>query len=201
MISDLPLCKLSDEEVVSLAKNGDEEAYSHIMTRYRNFVYAKAKTYYIKGADREDLIQEGMIGLYKAVQDFKPEVSGFAAFAKVCVLRQIITAVRNSTRNKHMPLNTYISIDRDLEENDYIMDIPDETPSANPESMLIDNENVLGIEYKINQNLSKLELEVLSFYLDGLSYQDIAAKMGKSQKTVDNAIQRIRKKIKKILSE
>ena len=203
MVSDLPLYKLSDEEVVKLAKNGDEEAYSHIIARYRNFVYAKARSYYIKGADREDLIQEGMIGLYKAVRDFNPELSVFASFAKVCVLRQIITAVRNSTRNKHLPLNTYISIDRDLvsEENDYIMDIPDETLSANPESMLIDNENVLGIEYKISQNLSKLELEVLSLYLDGVSYQDIAINLDKTPKAVDNAIQRIRKKIKKILSE
>lgn len=199
MISESPFCKLSDEQVVSLAKDGDEEAYNHIIARYRNFVYRKAKSYYIKGADEEDLIQEGMIGLYKAVRDFDESLSVFAAFAKVCVIRQILTAVKNSTRNKHIPLNYYVSIDRDESDGEPILDIPDENASVNPEINLIDRENVSGIEYRINQNLSKLELEVLALYLNGHSYKEIAEKINKTPKTVDNAIQRIRKKIEKIL--
>ena len=204
MMSNSPLCKLPDEQVVELAKSGDENAYNHIIARYRNFVYAKAKSYYIKGAEQDDLIQEGMIGLYKAVRDFKPEKSSFGAFARVCVLRQILTAVKNSTRNKHMPLNSYISLngpaDGDSDE-EYGFDIPDENNSLNPESILIDRENLSGISCKINRVLSTMELKVLAYYLDGMSYKEIAEKMDKTPKAVDNAIQRIRHKIGKVLEE
>lgn len=204
MMSDSPLCKLSDEQVVELAKSGDDDAYNHIIARYRNFVYAKAKAYYIKGAEQDDLVQEGMIGLYKAVRDFKPSVSSFRTFAKVCVLRQMLTAVKNSTRNKHMPLNTYISLNGHTNEEsdeEYLFCVADENNSLNPESILIDRENLSGISYRINQILSEMELEVLAYYLDGLSYQEIAEKIGKDAKAVDNAVQRIRRKIGKILEE
>lgn len=204
MISDSPLCKLSDEQVVELAKSGDEDAYNHIIARYRNFVYAKAKSYYINGGEQDDLVQEGMIGLYKAVRDFDSQYSNFAGFARICVVRQIITAVKNSTRNKHKPLNSYISLDGGSEESstsNVLSDFLDEDNSLNPESILIDRENLSGITYRINQILSGMELEVLALYIDGFSYQEIAEKMGKDCKSVDNAIQRIRKKIGKILEE
>lgn len=202
MLSELPFCNLSDEAVADLAKSGNEEAYNHIAARYRNFVYAKARSYYIIGGENEDLVQEGMIGLYKAVRDFDHSKSSFKTFAKLCVSRQILTAVKNSARDKHKPLNTYISINIDTNDSDSkYFDIPDEKHSVNPENVVIDRENVSGIEGLINRTLSKLELEVLALHLDGLSYQDIAQKIGREPKVVDNAIQRIRKKIGKVLDE
>lgn len=201
-MTDSMLCKLSDEQVVELAKAGDENAYSHIITRYRNLVYKKAKAYYIKGAEEEDLIQEGMIGLYKAVQDFNPGISPFSSFAKLCVSRNMITAVKNSSRNKHMPLNSYISLNgSDDAKEECCYEIADDTNSVNPENILINRENLHGITYRINRALSKLELNVLALYLDGFSYQEIAEKLGKDAKAVDNAVQRIRKKIGKISEE
>lgn len=204
MLTDSALCKLSDEQVVELAKSGDENAYSHIITRYRNLVYNRVKAYYIKGADEDDLIQEGMIGLYKAVKDFNPEMSSFSSFAKLCVSRHVITSVKNSTRNKHMPLNSYISLDaqrHDDTSEEFTHEIADDTDSVNPENILINRENLHGITYRINQILSKLELEVLALYLDGFSYQEIAEKINRDVKAVDNAVQRIRRKIGKILEE
>lgn len=204
MLTDSALCKLSDEQVVELAKSGDENAYSHIITRYRNLVYNRVKAYYIKGADEDDLIQEGMIGLYKAVKDFNPEMSSFSSFAKLCVSRHVITAVKNSARHKHMPLNSYISLDaqrHDGTSEEYAHEIADDTDSVNPENILINRENLHGITYRINQILSKLELEVLALYLDGFSYQEIAEKINRDVKAVDNAVQRIRRKIGKILEE
>lgn len=201
-MTDSMLCKLSDEQVVELAKSGSEAAFGHIIARYRNLVYKKANVYFIKGADEEDLIQEGMIGLYKAVKDFVPEKSSFAAFAKLCVSRNLLTAVKNSTRNKHMPLNSYVSLDRDNNAKDgAICEIADDTDSLNPEKMLIDKENLDGITYKINRILSKFELKVLSLYLGGQSYKEIAENVGRDAKAVDNAVQRIRKKIGKMLDE
>ena len=195
-----PLCKLSDEQVVELAKSGDDEAYNHIIARYRNLVYSKAKAFYISGADREDLVQEGMIGLYKAVRDYDPKLSSFAAFAKLCVTRMILSAVKNSARNKHLPLNKYVSIDfcRDDQDEKAAFDIADDN-SKNPENILIDKESISGISYRINQILSEMELKVLICYLDGMSYTDIAKKIEKEPKAVDNAVQRIRKKLGKIL--
>lgn len=202
MMSELPFCKLSDEEVADLAKSGSEEAYNHIIARYRNFVYSKAQNYYISGGEKEDLVQEGMIGLYKAVRDFDPSKSSFKTFAKLCVSRQMLTAVKNSSRDKHKPLNTYVSIDGGRDDSEVgFFDIPDEKHSVNPENVVIDRENVSGIECLINRTLSKLELKVLALYIDGLSYQDIAKKIDREPKTVDNAIQRIRKKIGKLLGE
>jgi len=204
MISDSPLCKLSDEQVVELAKQGDENAYNHIIARYRNFVYSKAKSYFINGGEQDDLVQEGMIGLYKAVRDYNEEYTSFAAFAKICVIRQILTAVKNSTRNKHKPLNSYVSLDGNSNEEtdvEALIGDSDGKNSLNPENILIDRENLSGITYRINQILSGMELEVLALYLDGFSYQEIAEKIGKDCKSVDNAIQRIRKKIGKILDE
>ena len=196
------LCELSDEEVVALAQQDDKKALEHIIARYRNFVYMRAKPYFLIGADKDDIIQEGMIGLYKAVKSYKHQKATFKAFAGVCVSRQIISAVKSATRQKHIPLNSYVSLDKnvfDSEEDATLLDLISDRNPQNPESILIDREHLDGIEYKINKTLSKLELEVLMYYLDGRSYQEIAGLIGKDPKAVDNAIQRIKKKIEVIL--
>lgn len=197
-----PLCELSDEEVVLLAQSGDAQALEHIIIRYRNFVYSKAKKFFLIGSEQDDLIQEGMIGLYEAVKSFKNEKASFKSFAGICIRRQMISAVKTATRNKHKPLNSYISLDKNVYDSDndavFINSILDNSPQ-NPESIIIDKENLNGIENRINNTLSKLELQVLMYYLDGYSYQQIAEKIEKDVKAVDNAIQRIKKKIESII--
>ena len=197
-----PLCDLSDEEVVLIAQSGDNHALEHIIIRYRNFVYSKAKKLFLIGSDQDDLIQEGMIGLYEAVKSFKNEKASFKSFAGICVRRQMISAVKSATRNKHKPLNSYISLDKNVYDQDtdaaFITSISNNSPQ-NPESIVIDKEDFDGIESKINNTLSKLELNVLMLYLDGYSYQQIADKIEKDVKSVDNAIQRIKKKIESII--
>ncbi len=202
MASVRSLCELPDEKVVLLAQAGDKKALEHIIARYRNLVYAKAKPYFLIGADRDDIIQEGMIGLYKAVRNFKNQKATFKAFAGLCVSRQIISAVKSATRQKHVPLNSYISLNKnvyDSEEDATLLDIISEQYPQDPESILINRENLDGIEYKISQALSKFELEVLMLYLDGCSYQEISASVQRDIKSVDNALQRIKKKIEVIL--
>ena len=202
MLHGKPLCDLSDEEVVLLAQDGDNQALEHIIIRYRNFVYAKAKKFFLIGSEQDDLIQEGMIGLYEAIKSFKNDKASFKSFAGICVRRQMISAVKSATRNKHKPLNSYISLDKNVYDQDndvaFIDSILDNSPQ-NPESIIIDKESLDGIESKINNTLSKLELEVLMYYLDGFSYQQIAEKIEKDVKAVDNAIQRIKKKIESIV--
>lgn len=192
---------LSDEELVKAAQSGDKSALEAILERYKNLVYAKAKPYFIVGADEDDIVQEGFIGLYNAVKDFDGEkLPYFSVFAGVCVSRKILTAVKAATRQKHIPLNSYISLDNGNAEGDSPMAAAITAKGvSDPEAILIDRENVDGIEYKINKALSKLELEVLLYYLRDMSYQEIAEVLGKDVKAVDNAIQRIRKKLEGIL--
>ena len=197
-----PLCELSDEEVVSLARAGDNLALEHIIVRYRNFVYKKAKQFFLIGSDEDDLIQEGMIGLYEAVKNFEDGKASFQSFAGICVKRQMISAVKSATRNKHKPLNSYISLDKNIYDSEkctaFIDSILEGSPK-NPEAIVIDKEDFDGIENKINNTLSELELKVLIYYLDGYSYQQIGEKIDKDAKAVDNAIQRIKKKIESII--
>lgn len=191
------LCSLSDEEVAVIAQNGDGAALDHIIARYRNYVYSKASTYFLAGAEKDDIVQEGMIGLYKAVKEYNPESgSSFKHFALLCISRQILTAIKAATRKKHMPLNSYISLeetaaDRDAESP--AIDLGDD--GQNPENIIIGQENLNVMEYKINQILSKLELQVLMYYTEGMSYDEIAALAGKPRKSIDNALQRIKKKL------
>lgn len=197
------LCELSDEAVVALAQQGDEKALEHIIARYRNVVHMRAQPYFLIGADKDDIIQEGMIGLYKAVKSYQHQKALFKAFAGVCISRQIISAVKSATRQKHIPLNSYISLDKnvfDSEEDATLLDLLAEQAPKDPEAILIGREHLDGIEYKINKTLSKLELEVLVYYLDGRSYQEIAGLVQRDPKSVDNAIQRIKKKIEVILN-
>lgn len=202
MMKGKPLCELSDEEVVALAKAGDSVAFEHIIVRYRNFVYKKAKKFFLIGSDEDDLIQEGMIGLYEAVKNFKDGKASFQSFAGICVKRQMISAIKSATRNKHKPLNSYISLDKNIYDSDndtaFIDSILEGSPK-NPEAIIIDKEDFDGIENKINNSLSELELKVLIYYLDGYSYQQIGEKIDKDVKAVDNAIQRIKKKIESII--
>lgn len=194
---------LPDEELVKLAQSGDNEALETIMERYKNLVYAKSKPYFIAGADEDDIVQEGFIGLYNAVKDFDGEkLPFFGVFAGVCVSRRILTAVKAATRQKHIPLNSYISLDNSAADGEApLAETVIARSAGDPEAILIDRENVDGIEYKINKVLSKFELEVLIYHLRDMSYKEIAKLMGRDVKAVDNAIQRIRKKLEGILLE
>lgn len=194
---------VSDEELVKLAHGGDKRALETLLFRYKNLVYAKAKPYFLAGADDDDIIQEGFIGLYKAIMNFDGgRLPFFGAFASVCVSRHIITAVKAASRQKHIPLNSYVSLDNDsYDEGERLVDVMTSGDLHNPEAILIDRESIDGIGYKINKALSKLELNVLVHYLKGMPYQEIADLMDKDVKSIDNAIQRIRKKLENILNE
>lgn len=194
-----------DEEIIREAKAGDDTALEYLINKYRRFVRAKARTYFLIGADREDIIQEGMIGLYKAIRDFRGDkLSSFRAFAELCITRQIITAIKTATRQKHIPLNSYISLNKPIfdEESDRtLMDIINEENVSDPEEMMINREEFAGIELKMNEILSNLEWEVLSKYLQGRSYQEIAQELNRHVKSIDNALQRVKRKLEKHLGE
>ena len=193
-----------DEEIVMEAKAGNSRAQEYIISKYENFVKAKAKSYFLIGADKEDIYQEGMIGLYKAIRDFKPDkLSSFKAFAELCVTRQIITAIKTATRQKHIPLNTYVSLNKPIydEESDRtLLDILSEAKVANPEELIISREELKHIQNEIGEVLSDLEMEVLMSYLDGKSYQEIACDLDRHAKSIDNALQRVKRKLDKCLN-
>ncbi|CAM2767495.1 RNA polymerase sporulation sigma factor SigH [Hathewaya histolytica] len=192
-----------DEEVVLEAKNGDKSAQEYLINKYENFVKSKSKAYFLIGADKEDIYQEGMIGLYKAIRDFKPDkLASFKAFAELCVTRQIITAIKTATRQKHIPLNTYVSLNKPIydEESDRtLIDVLSSLKVTNPEELIISREEVSSMEKEISGVLSDLELEVLMSYLDGKSYQEIACDLDRHAKSIDNALQRVKRKLEKCL--
>ncbi|WP_422723886.1 RNA polymerase sporulation sigma factor SigH [Hathewaya limosa] len=194
-----------DEEIVVEAKNGNVEAQDYLINKYETFVKCKSKSYFLIGADKEDIYQEGMIGLYKAIRDFKADkLSSFKAFAELCVTRQIITAIKTATRQKHIPLNTYVSLNKPIydEESDRtLIDVLSSLKVTNPEELIISREEVSAIEKEISKVLSDLELEVLNSYLDGKSYQEIACDLDRHAKSIDNALQRVKRKLEKCLSK
>lgn len=194
---------LEDEQIVLLVHCGDSEALDYLIHKYRNFVRAKAKSYFLIGADKEDIIQEGMIGLYKAIRDFKEDkLSSFKAFAELCITRQIITAIKTATRQKHIPLNSYISLDKPIfdEESDRtLMDVISGAKLLNPEELIISREEINRIEDKMSEILSDLEQKVLSRYLDGQSYQEISEELNRSIKSIDNGLQRVKRKLERYL--
>ena len=193
-----------DEEVILEARNGNSRAQDYLISKYENFVKSKAKSYFLIGADKEDIYQEGMIGLYKAIRDFKPDkLTSFKAFAELCVTRQIITAIKTATRQKHIPLNTYVSLNKPIyeEESDRtLLDVLDGVRITDPEELIISQEQMEHIESEISKVLSDLELEVLTSYLDGKSYQEIACDLDRHAKSIDNALQRVKRKLEKCLN-
>ncbi|PSL29660.1 RNA polymerase sigma-30 (SigH) subunit [Planomicrobium soli] len=194
---------MTDEELVSLVHNGNTEALDFLITKFRHFVRMKARSYFLIGADKEDIIQEGMIGLYKAIRDFRSDkLSSFRAFAELCIIRQIITAIKTATRQKHIPLNSYVSLDKPIydEESDRtLMDVLTGSAVDDPEELMINNEEFLYMEEKMGEVLSDFEREVLTFYLDGQSYQEISEKLGRHVKSIDNALQRVKRKLERHL--
>ena len=196
---------MPDEEVVQLAQDADGAALEFLLDKYKNFVKTKARSYFLIGADHEDIVQEGMIGLYKAIRDYRRDkLKSFRAFAELCITRQIITAIKTATRQKHIPLNNYVSLNRPIydEESDRtLLDVITEDMPNNPEDVLIDREDLSVIEGRIGEMLSDLEKQVLVRYIEGKSYAEISEEMGRHVKSIDNALQRIKRKLLKYLKE
>ncbi len=191
--------RTEDEILIEFARAGDNQALERLIEKYRHLVRAKSRSYFLIGGDYEDIIQEGMIGLYKAVRDFRGDkLSSFRAFAELCITRQIITAIKTATRQKHSPLNSYISLDKPVYEEDSerpLLDILVETHAKSPEDLLIIRENQEDMETKIGSVLSELEQQVLQLYIDGRSYQEMSGLLGRRNKSIDNALQRIKRKL------
>jgi len=197
------LVDVSDENLIELARTGEKGAIEILLARYRHYARAKARSYFLAGADKEDIVQEGMIGLFKAIRDFRIEKNtAFRAFAELCITRQIITAIKTATRQKHIPLNSYVSLtkpagegdDRSLEESLVSREVVD------PAELVISAEEAAGLRTSMGQVLSDLETEVLHLYMDGKSYQQIADMLGRHVKSIDNALQRIKRKLEQQVS-
>lgn len=195
---------LTDEAVAELARGFDGDALEYLLNKYKNFVKAKARSYFLIGADREDIVQEGMIGLYKAVRDFRAsKLTSFRAFAELCITRQIITAIKTATRQKHRPLNSYISLNKpayDEESDRMLIDVISSSKVSNPEDIIIGREDFSSIESKMGKVLSPLELAVLRKYIEGKSYYEVANELKRSVKSVDNALQRVKNKLEKLIA-
>nr|WP_245736158.1 MULTISPECIES: RNA polymerase sporulation sigma factor SigH [Virgibacillus] len=194
---------LDDDSIILLVHQGNSQALDFLINKYINFVRAKARTYFIIGADKEDIIQEGMIGLYKAIRDYDGDkLSSFKAFAELCVTRQIITAIKTATRQKHIPLNSYVSLDKPIydEESDRtLLDVVAGSKAIDPQELLINREKFGDMEYRLSELLSELEKEVLRLYLDGQTYQEISVELKRHVKSIDNALQRVKRKLEQLL--
>lgn len=196
-LADVP----SDEQLVALARSGDDVALGDLLTKYRRLARSKARSYFLAGADREDVVQEAMIGLYKAVRDFNPELeTSFRAFAELCITRQVITAVKTATRQKHGPLNSYVSLHRPVGGDDEACAavLGDMIPSiavSDPADLVISAERMRALHDHFDDVLSDLEMEVLRLYVEGNGYQDIAERLQRHVKSIDNALQRIKRKL------
>jgi RNA polymerase sporulation-specific sigma factor len=194
-----PLGEVTDEELVARARTGDDQSLGRLLTKYRGFARAKARSYFLVGADREDVVQEGMIGLYKAVRDFNPALqTSFHAFAEMCITRQIITAIKTATRQKHGPLNSYVSLSRPMiADDDGERCLGDVLPAraCDPADLVVSAERIRALQMHVDAALSDLEAEVLRLYVDGKSYQEIANLLQRHVKSIDNALQRIKRKL------
>jgi RNA polymerase sporulation-specific sigma factor len=192
--------ELEDLQLVMRARNGDGRALDELIRRYQGFVRLKASSYFLAGGDSEDLIQEGLIGLYKAVRDFSPEKSSFRSFAELCVTRQIITAIKTATRFKHAPLNTYVSFSHTPagQESEADCTLGDALPGPSvddPSVCVISTEELQSLVFTLGTGLSKLEADALRLYLEGESYETMAERLGCDTKTIDNALQRVKRKV------
>jgi RNA polymerase sporulation-specific sigma factor len=195
---------MHDEAIIEAAvQQGNSEALDFLIKKYRNFVRAKARSYFLIGADKEDIVQEGMIGLYKAIRDYKEDkLTSFKAFAELCITRQIITAIKTATRQKHIPLNSYVSLDKpiyDDESDRTLLDVISGAKVMDPEELIINREEFDNMEDKMAQLLSDLERKVLALYLDGQSYQEISEELNRHVKSIDNALQRVKRKLERYL--
>ena len=192
--------ELADLQLVMRARNGDGKALDELIRRYHGFVRLKASSYFLAGGDADDLIQEGLIGLYKAVRDFSPELSSFRSFAELCVTRQIITAIKSATRFKHAPLNTYVSFSHTPagQEHEGDCTLGDALPGPSvddPSVCVISTEELQSLVFTLGTGLSKLEADALKLYLEGESYETMAERLGCDTKTIDNALQRVKRKV------
>jgi RNA polymerase sigma-H factor len=192
--------ELADLQLVMRARNGDQRALDELIRRYSGFVRLKASSYFLAGGDAEDLIQEGLIGLYKAVRDFSPEKSSFRSFAELCVTRQIITAIKTATRYKHAPLNSYVSFSHTPagQESDGDCTLGDALPGPSvddPSVCVISTEELQSLVFTLGSGLSRLEADALKLYLEGESYETMAERLGCDTKTIDNALQRVKRKV------
>ena len=194
----------SDEGLLAhIRANEGDEALDYLINKYRNFVRSKARSYFLIGADREDIVQEGMIGFFKAIRDYREDkLSSFRAFAELCVTRQIITAIKTATRQKHIPLNSYVSLNKPIYDEDSdrtLLDVLSGARISDPEELVISREEFVDIEQKMEEILSDLEWRVLMSYLDGKSYQEIAVDLHRQVKSIDNALQRVKRKLEKYM--
>lgn len=188
---------ISDEELIARLRDGETIIEDYLMEKYKGLVRQKARAMFLIGGDTDDLIQEGMIGLFKAVRDFQPgREATFATFARMCIDRQIYSAIQNSNRQKHLPLNSYVSLNQE-DESSPIWELSVE----NPEEIIIDQETTRDLQQKISDYLSPMENKVLDLYLKGQGYVEIGRILGKSPKSIDNALQRIRAKIREVISQ
>lgn len=200
---------LSDEEIISLIRDNHPDAMDYMLNHYKYLVRNKAKALYLIGGDKDDLIQEGMIGLYKAIRDYNPDLNtSFYNFADLCISRQIYSAIKASNRKKNFPLNTYVSLyapayseNIDLDEKESLVDLMSQNKISNPEELVIDKESTSMLEYELVRHLSQFEKQVLDMYLMDYSYLRIAHKLNKDPKSIDNALQRIKLKLNILLKD
>jgi RNA polymerase, sigma 30 subunit, SigH len=194
---------LDDEEIIKRIRNGSKSCMEYLIEKYKPFVRAKARSYFLVGADREDIVQEGMIGLFKAIRDYREDKSmPFRMFAEMCITRQIITAVKTATRQKHIPLNSYVSLNKRIFDDDSdktLIEMLHGVSISDPEELFISKEDFSDIEHKLLELLSPFEKQVLTMYLSGIAYQDIARQLNRPVKSIDNALQRLKKKIERSL--
>lgn len=196
--------EMSDIELVREAHADDTKALVTMLQKYTEFVRLRARSYFLVGADRDDIIQEGMIGLYKAIRDFREDrETSFKAFAEICIIRQIITAIKTATRQKHSPLNSYVSLNNPVSEADdpdrLYMDFLASDSTQDPAEVVISSEEAESIKTNFREMLSSLETQVLQLYIEGRSYQEIANDLNRHVKSIDNALQRIKRKVEQHL--
>jgi RNA polymerase sporulation-specific sigma factor len=202
----LELDRLEDTELVEQARYGEERAIEVLLARYRNFARSKARSYFLAGSEREDVVQEGMIGLFKAIRDFDLQQKiPFRAFAELCISRQILTAIKTANRHKHHPLNSSVSLDAPAYEDNDASSVADHLMSprrtSDPAELVISAEEIEALRTSMNRNLTELEGEVLTLYMDGKSYEEIAGTLGNHVKSIDNALQRIKRKLQRHISQ
>lgn len=196
---------LGDEEVLLMIEQGDSRALEFLIYKYENLVWTKSQTYFLIGGEKEDIIQEGLIGLYRAICDFNAtKISSFRQFADLCITRQIITAIKAATRQKHIPLNSYVSLDKPIYDGDSswtLIDTIAESKAIDPQARLINHEKLVHLELHLLESLSELERRVLYLYIGGYTYQEISEELKRHVKSIDNAIQRIKRKLEKVVLE